>query len=93
MPPKKPTVDETADLEPDQDDEAVEPGFNIPAPDETADLEPDPEHGTAVTYIGPFDAVQVNRPDGTRGTVRRGGTFKTTDEHAGTLREQPTNWK
>jgi hypothetical protein len=46
-----------------------------------------------ITYVGPHDSVTVERPDGSREAVKSGGTFKTTEEHAQSLLEQPANWK
>ena len=69
------------------------PAVRVIDPENVA-LLPPPEidYPDSVTYVGPFDAVQVVRPDGTRGTVTSGGTFNTTTAHADELRAQPTNW-
>lgn len=50
--------------------------------------EPELDYPAALTYTGPTDVLEIHRPDGTRGRVRRGETFKTTDEHAASLLEQ-----
>lgn len=63
-----------------------------PVDTDTVDTVDTDDYPAAVTYVGEFDRVSVTRPDGTRGTVKHGEAFKTTDEHAEALRDQPTNW-
>lgn len=61
--------------------------------DEALLPDPDEHYPAALKYVGPIDVLEIGRPDGTRGRVRTGGTFKTTDDHAATLVEQSGNWE
>jgi len=44
-------------------------------------------------YVGPHEAVEVPLPDGRSPVVENGGTLETSDEHAASLLEQPSNWQ
>lgn len=45
------------------------------------------DYPAAVVYVGVYDAVSGERPDGTRFRVDRGAELKTTAEHAQSLLE------